>query len=189
MEGVQFKRWQEETQALREIALGGGLTEEKKWGKPCFTLSGKNVVIIIALKDSCNFSFMQGALLTDPKGLLQQVGENTLAGRWAKFTSVKEIEKSKRELKGFVKEAIALQKAGAKVPKRTGELELPEELTAKFETMPKLETAFRALTPGRQRAYVLHFAGAKQSATRVTRIEKWVPEILAGRGWNERGRD
>jgi uncharacterized protein YdeI (YjbR/CyaY-like superfamily) len=185
MEGIQFKRWQDETQALRQIALDGGLTEEKKWGKPCFTLAGKNVVIIIALKDSCAFSFMKGALLTDPKGLLQRVGENTLAGRWAKFTSVKEIEKSGRELRGFVKEAMALEEAGAKVPKRTGDLELPEELKAKFETMPKLETAFRALTPGRQRAYVLHFAGAKQSATRVSRIEKYAEAILEGKGWNE----
>jgi uncharacterized protein YdeI (YjbR/CyaY-like superfamily) len=185
MEAVKGRKWQAETEALRQIALEGGLREEKKWGKPCFTLEGKNVVIIIGLKDCCAFSFMKGALLTDPKGLLLKVGENTLAGRWVKFSSVKEIEKCNRDLKGFVKEAVALEKAGAKVPKRTGELELPEELEAKFETMPQLETAFRALTPGRQRAYVLHFSGAKQSATRVSRIEKWMPSILEGKGWKE----
>jgi uncharacterized protein YdeI (YjbR/CyaY-like superfamily) len=180
-----LKKWQEEMEALRQIALGCGLTEEKKWGKPCFTLEGKNVAIVIPLKESCALNFVKGALLKDPKGLLTKIGEHTVSGRWVKFASVGEIDAAKKDLKALLNEAVAVEVAGVPKPKRTVEVATPEELTAKFKTMPELKKAFGALTPGRQRAYLFHFSGAKQSATRASRIEKWVPAILEGKGWNE----
>lgn len=180
-----LKKWQEEMEALRQIALGCGLIEEKKWGKPCFTLEGKNVAILIPLKESCALNFVKGALLKDPKKMLTKIGEHTVAGRWVKFTTVAEIVKAKKDLKALVNEAIAVEVAGVPKPKRTVELAEPEELTAAFKEMPELKTAFKALTPGRQRAYLFHFSGAKQSATRAARIEKWTPAILVGKGWNE----
>jgi len=180
------KKWAKETDALRKIALGCGLTEECKWGKACFTLAGKNVAIVIPLKESCAFSFFKGALLKDAKGLLERAGEHTQAGRWIKFTSVAEIADAERALERYLREAMELEKAGKKVPlKKPEEHAVPEELQALLGSDRELKAAFAALTPGRRRSYLLHITGAKQAATRTARAERCVPMILSGRGYNE----
>jgi len=179
------KNWQAEMQKLRSILLGCGLEEEIKWGKPCFTFEGANIAIIQPFKEHCSLMFFKGALLEDTHGLLRSQGENSQSALRLEFRSEAEVKKS--VVAAYVKSAIAVEKQGLKVDfKAKRELELPEELTRIFKKDRKLAKAFEALTPGRQRAYVLHFTAAKQSATRTARIEKCAPMILAGKGINDR---
>lgn len=180
-------KWQKETDKLREIALASGLREETKWSKPCFTYQEKNVVIIIPLKEACTLSFFKGALLKDPKHILQKVGAHTQAGRWIKFTSVKEITAQQSVLRNYIDQAIKVEKSGKTVPlKKASAYPVPEELQARLDATPKLRAAFEALTPGRRKSYILHVSGAKQTKTRAARVERCVPMILSGRGFNER---
>jgi uncharacterized protein YdeI (YjbR/CyaY-like superfamily) len=179
------KAWQGEIQKLRSILLEGGLEEDLKWGKPCFMFEGKNVAIIQPYKPHLSLMFFKGALLKDSHGLLRSQGENTQSALRLEFTSEAEIKKT--VVLSYVKQAIAVEKAGLEVDfKAKRELELPVELTQILKKDRKLAKAFDALTPGRRRAYVLHFTGAKQPRTRVARIEKCVPRILAGVGINDR---
>jgi uncharacterized protein YdeI (YjbR/CyaY-like superfamily) len=181
------KKWQKETDKLREILLDCGLREETKWSKPCFTYQNKNVVIIIPLKETCALSFFKGALLKDPKHLLQKVGEHTQAGRWIKFTSLKEITALQPTLRHYIRDAITVEASGKKMPvKKAAAYGVPEELQARLDTAPKLRAAFEALTPGRRKSYILHVSSAKQAKTRAARVEKCIPMILSGRGFNER---
>lgn len=183
----QADNWHDELATLRTILLGCDLTEEIKWGKPCYTLDGKNLLILIPLKETCALMFCQGALLKDSKKVLLKVGENTQAGRWIKFTSVAEIKKLTPTLKAYIREAIDAQKAGLKVAlKPHTDYKVPAELQNRLDHNPALKKAFAALTPGRQRAYYLHISSAKQAATREARIDKCTPDILRGKGWNER---
>jgi uncharacterized protein YdeI (YjbR/CyaY-like superfamily) len=180
------KKWQKEIDELRKIALGCGLAEEVKWGKPCFTWQNKNVAIIIPLKETCAFSFFRGALLKDPKHILKKVGEHTQAGRWIKFTSAKEISALRPTLRRYLEEAIRVAKSGKKVVlKKASEYVVPEELQVRLNAAPELKAAFEALTPGRRKSYIFHVSGAKQPKTRAARAEKCVPMILSGRGFNE----
>ncbi|MCC6793990.1 MAG: YdeI/OmpD-associated family protein [Candidatus Hydrogenedentes bacterium] len=180
------KQWQEEMLALRAIAGDCGLMEELKWRQPCYTFDGHNVVIIGAFKNFCVMSFFKGALLKDPKGILEQLGENTQSGRTIRLTSVEQIKKLEPAIKALIKEAIKVEKAGLKVEfKKITERPIPEELEAKFKESPALKKAFNALTPGRQREYLLHFSSAKQSETRTARIEKCAPKILKGEGFSD----
>jgi uncharacterized protein YdeI (YjbR/CyaY-like superfamily) len=180
------KQWQEELQKLRTIILASPLTEELKWSKPCYSFQKSNVVIIIPLKETCALMFCKGALLKDAHRILTKPGENMQAGRWIKFTSLREIVKLATVLKDYIREAIEVEKAGLKVDyKKTSEFKIPVELKNKFAEIPALKTAFNTLTPGRQRAYLLYFSAAKQSKTRESRIEKWLPQILKGKGLND----
>lgn len=175
--------WQTELKKLRELLLDSPLTEEVKWRVPCYTFDGKNVAFIGRFKESCVLSFVKGALLKDPKKILIQQTENSQSVRVIRFTDVTGIEKLAPVLKSYIGEAIDLEKAGLKVEfKKVSEFKVPEEFQAKLDGLPKLKTAFNALTPGRQRAYLLHFGGAKQSATRASRVEKCIPQILKGKG-------
>jgi len=179
-------KWFEETDLLREIALACGLEEETKWAKPCFTHNGKNIVLIQGFKESCALMFFNGVLLRDAKGLLKAPGPNSRVTRWIKFTSIEEIAKLEKTLKAYILESIELHKSGAKVTLKTSaELKMPEELKSKLEKNPALKKAFRALTPGRQRAYCFAISQAKQTATREARVEKFAPRILAGKGLND----
>jgi uncharacterized protein YdeI (YjbR/CyaY-like superfamily) len=179
-------RWREEMEKLREILFSCGLTEDLKWGKPCYLFQDGIVAIVIAFKEYCALSFFKGTLLKDPQGILVKPGENSQASRQIRFNSLSDILSMEELVKAYVLEAIEVEKAGLKVEfKESAELVLPEELIAKFDEIPALKTAFEALTPGRQRAYVLHFSGAKQSKTRVSRIEKYIPQILAGKGLDD----
>ncbi len=181
------KKWKKETDKLREIALDCFLTEEMKWGKPCFTFLGKNIAIVIPLKESCAFSFFKGALLKDPKHILEKIGEHTQAGRWIKFTSVKEIALLQSTLNSYLYEAVKLEESGEKVERRKpSEYAVPEELQAILNSDAALHAAFQALTPGRRKSYIFHISGAKQAKTRQVRAERCVPMILSGRGFNER---
>jgi uncharacterized protein YdeI (YjbR/CyaY-like superfamily) len=183
------KKWQKETDTLRKIALDCDLTEELKWSKPCFTFQKKNVAIVIPLKESCAFSFFKGALLKDPKHILQKVGEHTQAGRWIKFTSVKEITALQSTLTAYLYEAIALEESGKKVMlKKPSEYPVPEELQRILDADKILRAAFEALTPGRRKSYIFHIASAKEANTRAGRAQKCVPMILSGRGFLERSR-
>lgn len=178
-------RWEAEIEKLRSILLDCGLTEERKWGKPCFVLDGSNVAIIQPFKEQCSLMFFKGALLRDQHGLLRSQGENTQSAMRLEFTSEAQIKKA--VVASYVKQAIAAEKAGLAVQfKARHEMEFPEELRQLMAKHRGLEGAFRALTPGRQRAYILHFTGAKQAATRIARIEKCTPRILAGKGMNDR---
>jgi uncharacterized protein YdeI (YjbR/CyaY-like superfamily) len=180
------KKWQKETDKLRKIALDCDLSEELKWGKPCFTFLKKNVAIVIPLKESCAFSFFKGALLKDPKHILEKIGEHTQAGRWTKFTSLREITGLQSTLKDYLYEAIELEESGKKIElKKPSEYPIPEELQGRLDDDPVLRAAFEALTPGRRKSYILHVSSAKQGKTRATRVEKCVPMILSGRGFNE----
>lgn len=168
---------------MRRIMLDCGLTEELKWKQPCYTFNGHNVLIVTAFKDFASINFFKGALLQDDHGLLVSAGENSQSARQIRFTDTKRILDLKPVLKGYVQAALELEKSGARVVlKKADEHPLPEELELKFKHAPGLEQAFRALTPGRQRGYLLHFTGAKQSATRVSRIEKCIPRIMEGKG-------
>jgi uncharacterized protein YdeI (YjbR/CyaY-like superfamily) len=178
------KTWQGEIQKLRSILLACGLDEALKWGKPCFAFEGNNIAIIQPFKEHCSLMFFKGALLDDKHGLLRSQGENTQSALRLEFTSEAQIKKS--VLQHYVKSAIAVEQAGLEVDfKAKRELELPAELLQAFSKHKQLEKAFRALTPGRQRGYVMHFSAAKQSQTRSARIEKCTPQILAGKGMND----
>ncbi|WP_341504010.1 YdeI/OmpD-associated family protein [Gallaecimonas sp. GXIMD4217] len=180
-------RWQRELEALRAIALDCGLTEELKWGKPCYSFQGGNVVILQGFKDSCALLFTKGALLPDPQGLLEKPGENTQGARRIPFTDVAQVAKLEGTLKQYIRDAIEVEKAGTRVDfKAIEEFPMPEELLARLDDDPALAEAFHALTPGRQRAYYLHIQGAKQSSTRAARVEKCIPQILAGKGLSDR---
>ncbi len=178
--------WQAEYEKLRLIALECGLDEELKWGCPCYTSEKANIVLIHGFKEYCAFLFFKGALLKDPKGLLVQQTENVQSARQIRFTSLREIVKLKPVLKAYIKEAIALEKAGLKVNlKPTSEFKVPAEFKNRLAEDAGLKKAFSALTPGRQRGYLLYFSAAKQSKTREARIEKYIPQILKGRGLND----
>jgi uncharacterized protein YdeI (YjbR/CyaY-like superfamily) len=176
-------KWREELARLREIVLGCALTEEVKWGQPCYTVDGGNVVLIHGFKEYCALLFFKGALMKDPKGLLIQQTENVQAGRQIRFTDLHDIVRMESVLKAYIKEAIEVEKSGLKVKHReTSEFKMPEEFQRKLDEDATLKAAFEALTPGRQRGYLLYFAGAKQSKTRESRIEKCTPQILSGKG-------
>lgn len=177
------ENWQPEMRKLRSIVLGCGLGEELKWYKPVYTFGKKNVVIVMALKDAVALAFCKGALLKDPERVLARIGEHSQAGRWIKFTSVRQIAAVAATLKAYVREAVEVEKAGLEVPqKKTSDYPVPAELKEKMAELPAFEKAFRALTPGRQRGYLIYFAGAKQSKTRESRIERCVPLIFEGKG-------
>ncbi|EAF5656837.1 YdeI/OmpD-associated family protein [Listeria innocua] len=178
--------WQAEFKALREIAITFELEEEFKWGKPCYALNGSNVFLIHGFKNYCALLFMKGALLRDPDNILVQQTENVQAARQIRFTNLQEILDQKEILKKYIQNAIEVEKAGLEVElKPRAETPIPEELLVKFEELPALKTAFEALTPGRQKAYLLYFAAPKQSKTRVSRIEKYEATILDGLGLND----
>jgi uncharacterized protein YdeI (YjbR/CyaY-like superfamily) len=178
--------WQAEQRRLREIVLECPLTEELKWGCPCYTFEGSNVVLIHAFKEYCALLFCKGALLKDAKGILIQQTENVQAARQVRFTNVQQIDKLEPVLKAYILEAIEAEKAGLEVKyKKPSEFKVAEEFQAKLDKIPALKKAFRALTPGRQRAYLLYFAGAKQSKTRGARVEKCMPRILKGKGLDD----
>ena len=178
--------WQEEVEQLRAIALSCGLDEELKWGSPCYVFEKKNVVLIHTFKEYCALLFFKGALLKDPRGILVQQSENVQAARQIRFTDVNEIIKKQRVLKAYIQNAIEVEKAGLKVAlRKTTEYSIPDELRRMFEKNQGLRKAFYALTPGRQRGYLLHFSSAKQSKTREARIEKNIPRILEGYGLDD----
>jgi uncharacterized protein YdeI (YjbR/CyaY-like superfamily) len=180
------KKWQEEFEKLRMIILDCGLTEELKWGVPCYTFEKRNIVLIHGFKEYCALLFFKGALLDDPRGILIQQTKNVQAARQIRFTSVREIVKMKPILKAYIDEAIEVEKAGLKVKfKKTTEFIIPEEFQDKLDEIPALKTAFDALTPGRQRAYVLYFSAPKQSKTREARVGKSMQQILSGKGLND----
>lgn len=186
----QANQWQEELHELRAIALdsalNGDLTEELKWRAPCYTHGGSNIAMIGGFKDYCCLSFFKGALLKDPKGILVKQGENSRSARIVKFTSAKEVTKLAATLKRYLREAIEVEKAGLKVePAAAEELDIPAELEAAWDDDHVFEKAFKSLTPGRQRAYVMHFAAAKQSKTRTARIDSYRERILDGKGMND----
>lgn len=173
--------------ALRTIALDSPLTEELKWGVPCYTLDDRNVVIIHGFKNYCALLFVKGAVLKDPKGILVRQTTNVQAGRQIRFTGLQEIAAQKRVLKSYIQDAINVEKAGLKVAfKDVAEYAVPEEFQSALKKSAALKKAFHALTPGRQRAYLLYFSGAKQSATRASRVAKFAPHILAGKGMDDR---
>ena len=183
---AKAKAWKDEMLALRAIALDSGLTEDFKWGQPCYTLDGHNVVLIHGFKEYCALLFFKGALMQDPKGILIQQTENVQSARQVRFTSLQEIVKLQAVLKTYIRAAIEVEKAGLKVVhKSTEEFEVAEEFQNRLDKTPTLKKAFEALTPGRQRAYLLHFSSAKQSKTRESRIEKCLPMILDGKGLND----
>lgn len=180
------KKWQEELEQLRTIALDCGLTEELKWGVSSYSFEKNNVVLIHAFKEYCAFLFFKGVLLKDPKKILIQQTENVQAARQIRFTSISEIVKMKATLKAYIHEAIEIEKAGLKVElKKTAEFKMPEEFQNKLKESAALKAAFKALTPGRQRAYLLYFSSAKQAKSREARIEKCIPQILIGKGLDD----
>jgi uncharacterized protein YdeI (YjbR/CyaY-like superfamily) len=186
MRMVYRERWEVEIAAMRRVLAGLAMKEDCKWGKPTYTVDGKNIVILQGFKEYFALGFFQGALLKDPKKVLVRLGQ-VHAGRVMKFTSAKEITAKAATIKTYVREAIAVEKAGLRVkPKRTSDFPIPDELTQRFQSDPRFKRAFEALTPGRQRGYLHHFAAAKRSETRVARIEKSMPAIFEGRGFLER---
>ena len=182
----QAGRWREAFAMLRDIVLDCGLTEGMKWGQPCYMLDGGNIVLIHGFKDYCALLFFKGALMRDPDSLLIQQTEAVQAGRQIRFTDTAQIAGMTAALKAYVGEAVAVEQAGLQVAKKTtAEYPVPEEFQAQLDARPELRAAFEALTPGRQRGYLLHFAGAKQSQTRAARVEKQSPRILAGKGLDD----
>ncbi|HUI92363.1 MAG TPA: YdeI family protein [Chitinivibrionales bacterium] len=180
------EKWREEFKKLRAIILDCGLFEELKWGVPCYSFNGGNVVLIHGFKEYCTILFIKGALLKDAKGVLIQQTENVQAGRQIRFTNVQEIVKIEPVLKAYIHEAIEVEKAGLKVDlKRTSDFKIPVEFKRKLDDNPGLKTAFEALTPGRQRAYLFYFSQPKQSETRESRVDKCVQRILKGKGLND----
>jgi uncharacterized protein YdeI (YjbR/CyaY-like superfamily) len=180
------KSWQEEIKKLRTIVLDCGLTEDLKWGCPCYTFENTNIVLIHTFKEYCALLFFKGALLNDPEGILIQQTKNVQAARQIRFTNGKEIVSRKSALKAYIYEAIEVEKAGLKVKlKKTAEFSMPEEFQNKLNKNKALKKAFETLTPGRQRGYLLHFSAPKQSSTRESRIEKSIPEIMKGKGLND----
>ncbi len=179
-------QWQEEMIMLREICLDCDLTEEFKWMHPCYTLQGKNVVLIHGFKEYCALLFHKGVLLKDPNGILIQQTENVQSARQIRFSTLQEIVDSSSIIQSYILEAIEVEKAGLEVTmKKTSEFEMPDEFRELLASDPELATAFDALTPGRQRGYLLHFSQAKQSKTRVSRMEKCIPKIMDGKGLND----
>jgi uncharacterized protein YdeI (YjbR/CyaY-like superfamily) len=182
----KLTKWQEESKKLRKIVLDCGLTEESKWGKPCYTFHNSNVVIIHGFKEYCALLFCKGALLKDAGRILIQQTENVQAARQIRFTNLKEIVEMEPTVKAYIHEAVEVEKAGLEVDyKKTSEFPVAEELQNKLDKIPAFKKAFKALTPGRQRGYLLYFAAPKQSKTREARIEKCIPQILKGQGLNE----
>jgi uncharacterized protein YdeI (YjbR/CyaY-like superfamily) len=180
------KAWQDEIKKLRTIVLDCGLTEELKWGCPCYTFQNTNIVLIHVFKEYCALLFFEGALLHDPEGILIQQTKNVQAARQIRFTGAQEIVKKKSVLKEYIHEAMEAEKAGLKVKlKKTVEFSMPEEFQKQLDKKRPLKTAFEALTPGRQRGYLLYFSSPKQSKTRESRIEKSIPDILKGKGLND----
>jgi uncharacterized protein YdeI (YjbR/CyaY-like superfamily) len=182
-------RWRAELERLRNVALECRLTEELKWRQPCYTFEGRNIVVLGGFKAYCALGFFKGALLADPAGILIAPGTNSQSGRQIRFTSVHQIDEMAPVLRAYLFEAIEVERAGLSVRlKRTEEFAVPEELRRKLDELPELRAAFDALTPGRQRGYLLHFSAPKQSATRMARIEKCMPRIFEGRGLHDRDR-
>jgi len=179
------KSWQEELKQLRTIILDCPFTEELKWGKPCYSFQKSNIVVVLPLKNYCALLFCKGALLKDPNGILVKAGESTQAARQMRFTDVREIVRMKTILKAYLHEAIEAEKAGLKVEFKKNPEPIPEELQNKLDEISAFKTAFKALTPGRQRGYILYFSAAKQSKTRESRVEKCMPQILKGKGLND----
>jgi uncharacterized protein YdeI (YjbR/CyaY-like superfamily) len=177
------KRWQEELKGLRTILRDSELSEEFKWSGPCYTFRGKNVAIINGLKESCALAFFKGALLKDVHGVLTRPGQHSQSTRWFKFGSVREIVEMRSVVKAYIREAIEVERSGLKVKlRKTSDLKFPEELQKMLDEFPDFKTAFERLTPGRQRAYIFYFSGAKQSKTRESRVQKCMPQILKGKG-------
>jgi len=180
------KKWQQEFEKLRMIILDCGLTEELKWGKPCYTFQKSNIVLMHGFKEYCALLFLKGALLKDVNGILIQQTENVQSARQIRFTNVREIIKIERILKSYIEEAVEVEKAGLKVNfKKTVKFIIPEEFQKKLDKNHDLKTAFDSLTPGRQRGYILYFSAPKQSKTRESRIEKYIQQILKGKGLND----
>jgi len=183
---IKAKKWQEELEKLRMIILDCQLTEELKWGVPCYTFQKSNIVLIHVFKEYCAVLFFKGALLNDANGILIQQTENVQAGRQIRFTNIREIVEKETILRAYIYEAIEVERAGLKVNfKKNTELIFPEEFQKKSDEIPALKTVFAELTPGRQRAYILYFSAPKQSKTRESRIEKCIPQILNGKGLND----
>lgn len=183
---LQTPKWGKELSALQALLLDCGLTEELKWGTPCYMFQSKNVLLLGAFKEYCALSFFKGVLLSDEEGLLQSPGANSQSVKYFKFTSLKEITKLKSTIKAYVYEAIEVEKAGLTIDKtKSTEFDLPEELLHIFKSNSKLKKAFEELTTGRQRAYAMYFSDAKQAKTREARIEKYVPRILKGKGMTD----
>ncbi|CAL1519462.1 YdeI family protein [Chitinophaga sp. MM2321] len=180
------EKWQKELEKLRRIILDCHLAEELKWGVPCYTFEGSNIVLIHAFKEYCALLFIKGSLLKDDKGILIQQTENVQSARQVRFTSVQEIVEVEPILKAYIYEAVEVKEAGLKVDfKKTPEYNIPEEFKNKLDKNTALKTAFHALTPGRQRGYILYFSAAKQSKTRESRVEKYIPQILDGKGLDD----
>jgi uncharacterized protein YdeI (YjbR/CyaY-like superfamily) len=180
------KRWRSEFAALRQLCLASGLNEKLKWGQACYDLNDGNVVLIHGFKDYCALLFMKGALLKDSQGILVQQTKNVQSARQLRFKSLAEIKRQKAAVAAYIKEAVALEKSGAKVQKKdVADYEMPAEFLTRLDDDPQLAEAFYALTPGRQKGYLLHFAGAKQSATRAARVEKHAPRISRGLGLDD----
>ena len=180
------KKWQNEFEKLRTIVLDCGLTEELKWGQPCYTFQKSNIVVIHGFKEYCAFLFFKGALLKDADGILIQQTKNVQAARQIRFTNVREIAQMEPVLKAYIHEAIEVEKAGLKVKfKKTSDFTIPDEFQNKLDAIPALKTAFDALTPGRQRGYLFYFSQPKQSKTRESRVEKCMPQILKGKGLDD----
>jgi uncharacterized protein YdeI (YjbR/CyaY-like superfamily) len=180
------KTWQKEYEKLRTIVLDCGLTEELKWGVPCYTFENKNIVLIHGFKEYCAILFVKGVLLKDSEGILIQQTKNVQAGRHIRFTHLREIIELGPILKAYIHQAIEVEKAGLKVKhKKTSDFTIPEEFQNRLDDVPTLKTAFEALTPGRQRAYIFYFSAPKQSKTRESRVEKWMKQILKGKGLND----
>ena len=176
-------QWQAATEQMRNIVLDCGLVEELKWGCPCYTFQGRNIVLIHVFKEYCAYLFFKGALMQDPENILIQQTENVQSARQVRFTDVKQVVKQQAVLKKYIYEAVAVEEAGLQVPlKKTKEYVVPEEFQTKLDELPALKAAFEALTPGRQRGYLFYFNQAKQSKTRASRVEKYIPQILAGKG-------
>jgi uncharacterized protein YdeI (YjbR/CyaY-like superfamily) len=183
---VKEGKWPKELEQLRKIVLGCGLMEELKWGCPCYTFEQANIVLLHVFKEYCAVLFFKGALLKDTDGILVQQTKNVQAARQVRFTSLQEVVKTAPALKKYIYEAIEVEKAGLKMPlKKTEEYSIPEEFQTMLDKRPGLKKAFNALTPGRQRAYLLHFSAPKQSKTRESRVEKSIPAIMNGKGLNE----
>lgn len=182
----QAEKWQEELEHLRRIVLECGLAEELKWGCPCYTFEKRNIALIHSFNEYCAILFFKGALLNDPNGILTQQTENVQAARQMRFDNVREIVELEPVLKAYINEAIEVEKAGLKVKlKKTTEFKVPEEFQIRLDDIPELRTAFYALTPGRQRGYLLYFSSAKQSKTRESRVEKCMQQILDGKGLDD----
>jgi uncharacterized protein YdeI (YjbR/CyaY-like superfamily) len=181
----KVKKWQMELETLRQVVIESGLTEELKWGVPCYTFNSKNIVIVAAFKDYCSISFFKGALLQDSKRILEKTSESMQSARFIKFKNTKEITDKASILESYILQAIEVEKACLKIDFKMNPEPIPEELRTKFDEYPALKKAFYALTPGRQRGYVIYFSQSKQAQTRIARIGKCMEQILNGKGLND----